>query len=113
MKPMEMIRLVKSNGSAEGNSFAASFAQACREAQNAQDKWIAELRSNGVKAAHPDDGWVDRERNTVHFAYPQFNDGPGVGDKVALGQPDKYRIVTITRAASGLVLDRWAFSPND
>lgn len=53
------------------------------------------LRRNGVKAAHPDDGWVNRERNGVRFCYPQFNDGAGVGDTVALGWPDRHRLVTI------------------
>lgn len=59
-------------------------------------EWIAGLRAQGVKAAHPDDGWVDRERNLVHLAYPQFNDGLGVGDLLALGwSDDRMRIVRV------------------
>ena len=49
--------------------------------------WIARLRDHGVKAAHPDDGWVDRERNRVHLCYSDFNDGLQVGDLLALGAP--------------------------
>jgi hypothetical protein len=49
--------------------------------------WIARLRAHGVKAAHPDDGWVDRRQNKVHLCYPQFNDGLEVGDLLALGDP--------------------------
>jgi len=49
--------------------------------------WIADLRAAGVKAAHPDDGWVDRAASTVHLAYPQFGGNLAVGDLLALGQP--------------------------
>lgn len=87
----------------------ARWAQICREAHDRDEAWIAMLRREGIKAAHPDDGWVDREKNTVCFAYPQFNDGAGVGDKIALGWASgKWRIVTIT----GRAVERWAFSPN-
>lgn len=69
--------------------------------QAEQVAWIAALRGAGVKAAHPDDGWVNRERNTVHLAYPQFNDGLSVGDLLALGWPgdevDRERGVRRTR----------------
>lgn len=58
-------------------------------------EWIAKLRAAGVKAAHPDDGWVDREADTVHLCYPQFNDGLGVGDLLALGGPERSRIVRV------------------
>lgn len=91
----------------------ARWAKICHEAHDRDEAWIAMLRREGIKAAHPDDGWVDRENNTVHFAYPQFNDGAGIGDKIALGwASDKWRIVTITGRADGLLLERWAFSSN-
>jgi hypothetical protein len=58
--------------------------------------WIEDLRGQGIKAAHPDDGWVDRQRNTIHLAYPQFNDGLAVGELLALGWPgDAMRVVRI------------------
>lgn len=58
---------------------------------------VAELRAQGVKAAHPDDGWVNRERNTVRLEYPTFNDRPQVGDLIALGWPWRgYRLVRVT-----------------
>jgi len=59
-------------------------------------KWVAALREQGVKAAHPDDGWVNREKNNVFFCYPQFNDYPKVGDTIALGWADKWRLVKVT-----------------
>lgn len=71
--------------------------------------WVARLRAAGVKAAHPDDGWVHRppHRECVHLEYPQFNDGVEVGDLIALGWPwkDRLRIVRVTeveRAGFGL-----------
>lgn len=75
----------------------------------------ARLRATGVKAEHPDDGWVDRERNSVQFCYPRFNDGVDVGDLIALGWPwSGYRIVRCTRIEhSGILLPtvRYFFDP--
>lgn len=99
---------ISSNGSAAGNHFLEVFYRCQQEQQEKEETWIAKLRADGVKAAHPDDGWVDRKCKTVHFAYPQFNDGAGVGDRVALGTENEYRIVTLTGEA-GLALRRWAY----
>lgn len=76
--------------------FARTWNQVCADHKRAEDAWIARLRRHGVKAAHPDDGWVDRASNSLQFVYPQFNDGARVGDIVALGWPDRYRIVMLT-----------------
>jgi hypothetical protein len=79
-----------------------------------------------VKASHPDDGWVDRKgrRNTfgyvpeadsVQFAYPQFNDGVKVGDKIALGWADRWRIVVVTEIREvGIIMPtlRYFFESN-
>lgn len=61
-----------------------------------EQEWIAELMEAGVRAAHPDDGWVDREANTVALVYPQFDLGVQAGDIIALGRPDRHRIVHVT-----------------
>ena len=80
-----------------------------------QAEWIAELRAAGVKAAHPDDGWVDRDVDTVYFCYPQFDDGVAVGDLIALGWPKwnskkaQHRIVRVTGRTCGQFQQRWAF----
>lgn len=66
-----------------------------REREWDQWAWVADLRSRGVKAAHPDDGWVDRKKNRVVLCYPQFNLGLEVGDLIALGWPDKWRLVRV------------------
>lgn len=68
----------------------------CDKQETTKRDWIAKLRAKGVKAAHPDDGWVDRENSTVCFCYPQFDDGPQVGDRIALGWPDGHRVVIVT-----------------
>lgn len=66
-----------------------------------EQKWIADLRSIGIKAAHPDDGWIERKKSEHHdfvqFCYPQFDDGVAVGDKIALGWPDRYRVRVVQR----------------
>jgi hypothetical protein len=67
-------------------------------------RWIEALRKRGIKAAHPDDGWVDRENNEVQLVYPQFNDGVEIGDTIALGWPwDKTRLVTVTDTRVGIL----------
>lgn len=53
------------------------------------------LISIGVKALHPDDGWVDRKENTVFLSYPTFRLDIFVGDKIALGNYEKCRIVEV------------------
>lgn len=63
--------------------------------QSEETGWIAELRSKGIKAAHPDDGWVNRDNNSIQFVYPQFNDKPKAGDRIVLGWPWEYREVCI------------------
>jgi hypothetical protein len=50
-----------------------------------QKNWIENLRKKGYKAAHPNDGWVDRDENIITFMYPQFFDNAKVGDYVMLG----------------------------
>lgn len=48
--------------------------------------WTEILRAMGVKYAHPDDGWVTRERGKHSRSwYPQFDDRPEVGDLIAFG----------------------------
>lgn len=107
MKPIEMIPLARGRG-----DLVAAWADACISSQHQLDKWIASLRGDGIKAAHPDDGWVDRQNNTVHFAYPDFDDGVEVGDRIALGWPDEWRIVKVVGVKEGLFgNDRWVFDP--
>jgi len=84
---------------AASTEFYHLYAQTVREMRDTQAAWVVQLRADGVKAARPDDGWVDRKRNSFSMQYPDFNDGPLVGDRVALGRPEQYRIVTISKIA--------------
>jgi hypothetical protein len=78
-------------------AMAALIHDQSRRMVDEQADWVAHLRALGVRAAHPDDGWVDREANTVRLEYPQFGGRLAVGDLLALGSPrDDTRIVRIT-----------------
>lgn len=93
------------------SDFMRLWTSICMKQYERETEWIKGLRANGVKASHPDDGWVDREKNEIHLCYPQFNDGLKVGDRLALGTHDKFRIVEVTGYRKGLfgVLEYWSF----
>lgn len=83
--------------SASSEEFVNLFNRILLEYERSQHEWIDRLRGKDVRAAHPDDGWVDRVRNSVRFSYPAFNDGVEVGSTIALGDHRKYRLVLVTR----------------
>jgi hypothetical protein len=63
-------------------------------------QWGRELMAQGVTMGRPDDGWVNREENYFSNFYPTFMRGLHAlcpGDIVALGTPENYRLVLITR----------------
>jgi hypothetical protein len=67
----------------------------CTQSESEEFRWIMALRSIGIKAAHPDDGWVNRSSpfyDLVQLINPYFNDGLKVGELLALGEPDHYRV---------------------
>lgn len=60
----------------------------CSRSDAAESDWTARLRAAGVKLAHPDDGWVKRDRNQFSLSwYARFDDHPEVGDLIAFGSP--------------------------
>jgi hypothetical protein len=84
-------------GSITGPASVVASAIAFEQSERAKEQaWADDLIRRGVKAAHPDDGWVNREENTVTFAYPRFDHSPAAGDVIALGDPDKFRLVRVT-----------------
>lgn len=90
--------------------FTNNWVKACREGHRREQAYIAALRARGIKAAHPDDGWVKRAENKLHFSYPHYNDGAQTGDLVALGYEfDKNtRIVLLTGFEDALLSEmRW------
>lgn len=90
------------------DSSGAEFLRRFREISDRYDKlssdWIENLIASGVKAAHPNDGWVERrdDGGKVTFSYPYFNHGPKVGDKIALGYHEEFHIVTVTQITKNM-----------
>lgn len=82
---------------ASNPAIAAQWEAVCKKNDDAEAAMIADLRSWGVKGAHPDDGWVDQDADSILPAYEWYNDGVKVGDTYALGSPDKVRLVIIER----------------
>lgn len=96
-----------SDGSVVSGEFdrVATAVEIDRDMQRAESEWVDDLRRRGVKAAHPDDGWVDRENDTVQLVYPQFNDRPSIGDRIALGwgwRPEEARVVEVSGVTRNL-----------
>ncbi len=73
--------------------------------------WLERLAVEGVRIVHPDDGWVDRNANTVQFVYPTMQHAmPAPGVLVALGTPEKWRVVMLKREVRQPIgPSRWAF----
>lgn len=92
-------------------SFVKIWTETLINAEKEKLEWIEKLREQGIKVAHPDDGWVDREKNEIILVYPQFDDGVIDGCLMALGWPWKYRIVKVISHRIGLFgnLVYWRF----
>ena len=75
------------------------------------NSWCKDLRHRGIKAAMPNDGWVNREEMTLIFTYPYFNDGAFIGDKVALGSGVKDEIIVVltSKVKSYFLDDKWNY----
>jgi len=101
----------------DSTDFTRRWVSICEKSDQEEAKWIADLRLRGFKAAHPNDGWVDRKRKRVTLVYPQFNDGVNVGDLVMLGWPSdpivKRRPIRIISKQGGPLLQGWAFEDVD
>ena len=82
-------------------AFYEAYRKVIAQNNTDMDAWIKRLEQDGVKAAHPDDGWVDRKNDEVHLEYPNFLRKIEVGDRIALGTPKEYRIVTVTAVRKG------------
>lgn len=83
----------------------ADWEAICDKQNHAQMTSSEALRALGVKMEHPDDGWVDREQNSIRPSYPRFDLRPAVGDLIALGWPWRgYRLVRCTKVERGGIL---------
>jgi len=79
--------------------FVALWNTVVKESEASKANWVSALRKSGFKAAHPNDGWVDRQNNKLKLVYPHFDDGVEVGSLVMLGwhfdAPSKHRPVRL------------------
>lgn len=95
--------------------FFSTWAKICHEGHHREQAYIAALRQRGIKAAHPNDGWIKRDEQKLHFAYPHFNDGAKTGDLVALGYEFDATtlIVRLTTSTSGVLssMKWWSYTP--
>lgn len=107
MEPRELIPLASGRP-----DLVANWRKICLEQQHDLDVWRAKLKADGVRAAHPDDGWVDDRQNIVFLSNPHFDLGLRPGDVMAIGDPHGYRFVRILERAPLLLLpnaNRWRF----
>ncbi len=100
------------------SDFVNRWLDICDKSHNRETKWIALLRYWGFKAAHPNDGWIDREDKNIFFSYPQFFDNLQVGDMVMLGwasdEPKKWRPVRVIKKMDWFMSShKWAFKDID
>lgn len=92
--------------------FAQCWGQICAASKRSKNAWIAQLRREGVKAAHPEDGWIDRRMSVLQLVNAEYDDGVRVGDVVALGSSEDYRLVEITGFRRGTFGgEYWLFEP--
>ena len=80
-----------------GERFLASLSKSMDDRRSKQDVWRDDLRERGVVVTHPDDGWVKRDKNTVHFCYPHILGKVEVGALAVLGTHEKYRCVRLLK----------------
>jgi len=104
---LEFIPLCKSSNP----NFMEHWKNICMEADKKEEQWVNKLRADGVSASHPNDGWINRKDNELILIYPEFNDGVKIGSIVALGDPDKYKLVKIIDHRKGIIgdINYWKF----
>lgn len=95
--------------------FMSTWANICREGHRREQAYNTALRDRGIKAAHPNDGWVDLKNQKLTFTYPHFNDGATSGDLVALGYEFDATtlIVRLTTSTCGVLsgIQWWSYTP--
>ena len=109
--------VVRHNGSEAGANFMRTMIEVDREMKSDAELCREWLIAQGVKLAHPDDGWVNRADHSLYPCYPLFNMRPAIGDKIALGSPYRpasYRFAFVTKIEPTLFRQnlRYFFNPD-
>lgn len=81
----------------DGKKFVENYEKITFEDAKKRAEWVTKLRALGVKGAHADDGWHNREGNSFNLCYPHFNDGLEIGDMFALGDYQKFSVVIVKK----------------
>lgn len=87
-------------------AFGERWVKICADHESKKNSWVQKMLELGCAAAHPDDGCVDRRQNTVFLCYPYFERKPvKIGDRIALGDADKHRVVIVTEIIKPFIMD--------
>ena len=92
------------------DSFFETWSAVIEESRLKERAWISHLLDMGVKAAHRNDGWVDREKHLIALVYPFFYHSIAIGDLIAIGDPDEYFLARITGVVERRLCDpQWEY----
>ena len=91
------------------HSFMKTYLKVTADYNRKQREWLDTIKWLGAKAAHYDDGWVNREKNEIHFCYPFFMYNVAMGDKIVLGDCRKWRVVKVTYIKNGAFVTKYGF----
>lgn len=82
-----------------GTEVAISLRSIENSYETEEKEWIKQLKKKHIKAAHPDDGWVNRTENYINFFYPYFRHTIKIGDLIVLGWHwnKNNRVVEVTK----------------
>ncbi len=81
--------------SSHSDKFVNFYNNICSDRKVKLNEFIKKLKALNIKANHPDDGWHERKDRYFQFSYPRFNDGVNIGDMVALGDYEKFRVFIV------------------
>lgn len=97
-----------------GAAFAQLWMDSINHFEKRKRNMVAQLKQMGIKACHPNDGWVKRtnygDPYQVYFCYPDFQDKIEINDIIALTSYDeelKHDVVTTHKVHS---TENWGFT---
>lgn len=77
-------------------TFVSAWNDAARIDREQRRTWVANMLAKGAQIVTPDDGWIDRVNHTVcPPCYADLRPDAAIGDLIALGGPERWRIVRV------------------